>query len=828
MKKMIPALILGAVCSIPFTTQNVKADSLNIDLEDSKQNNLQVEDSENKIDLQENGDSLSNEVLSENNESESSFNLNNEDYDNLSLDSNDIETVSEIDSTDETKENINEDSSVKENSFDSPKEVTYSNYSLRTSSNVNNLEPEFVANNIVDEVKDLKNKANLDVMVNWFIEAKDNGLTYDMGYPQRVSDKAADCSSAVYRAMIEAGFLPKGSGIGNTETLFALGDKKSVMYKINENEIRYGDIFVAGYRGASAGAGGHTGVILDKDLIIHMNYRTDGVAITPRVGYMGDNSFPVSYYRLVNGKTNLNIKEFKENLSEEAAKYEREGRVYRNGEYLPKGYVLEGIDVSNHQDGLDFERNDYQIDFIIAKATESSDYSDPLFDEYYNDAKSHGLKFGAYHFLQATNVDEAIKEADYFLSRVEGKEVDFGYWCDVEAKTFTLPKKEATEVVKAFCDYIKSKGHFVGIYASEYWGFQDHMNYDELKDYDLWVANWGSKTAPSLKNTLIWQYDVTKNIPGFNVPSIHRVDVNYAKKDISQIIRASYNNGTKKTESTSQSKPSIPKGNKNLDTIVDEVLSGKWGVGSQREKNLTRAGYSYTEVQNAVNKRLENKEKPSVKVEDKKEEVKKPTTTEKPNTTKEEASSLEKIAKEVIDGKWSFGENRKTKLEKAGYSYNKVQDKVNELLGIKTTNKTTETVKTEDKKEEKPTTTEKPSTTKEKEASSLEKIAKEVIDGKWSFGESRKTKLEKAGYSYNKVQDKVNELLGIKTTSKSTTSKAQNNSSTSTNKTSKKSNSDIAKEVLNGKWGNGEVRKQKLTNAGYDYNAVQKIVNTLV
>lgn len=40
-----------------------------------------------------------------------------------------------------------------------------------------------------------------------------------------------------------------------------------------------------------------------------------------------------------------------------------------------------------------------------------------------------------------------------------------------------------------------------------------------------------------------------------------------------------------------------------------------------------------------------------------------------------------------------------------------------------------------------------------------------------------------------------------------------------------KSNEEIAEEVLNGEWGNGSERKKKLTAAGYDYKAVQKIVN---
>ena len=44
----------------------------------------------------------------------------------------------------------------------------------------------------------------------------------------------------------------------------------------------------------------------------------------------------------------------------------------------------------------------------------------------------------------------------------------------------------------------------------------------------------------------------------------------------------------------------------------------------------------------------------------------------------------------------------------------------------------------------------------------------------------------------------------------------------------KKSVTDLAKEVIAGKWGVGEKRKKKLTAAGYDYAAVQKKVNEML
>ena len=47
----------------------------------------------------------------------------------------------------------------------------------------------------------------------------------------------------------------------------------------------------------------------------------------------------------------------------------------------------------------------------------------------------------------------------------------------------------------------------------------------------------------------------------------------------------------------------------------------------------------------------------------------------------------------------------------------------------------------------------------------------------------------------------------------------------SNNPTNQKTNEEIATEVIRGKWGNGSARKQNLASAGYDYEAIMKIVN---
>jgi hypothetical protein len=38
----------------------------------------------------------------------------------------------------------------------------------------------------------------------------------------------------------------------------------------------------------------------------------------------------------------------------------------------------------------------------------------------------------------------------------------------------------------------------------------------------------------------------------------------------------------------------------------------------------------------------------------------------------------------------------------------------------------------------------------------------------------------------------------------------------------------VAKEVIDGKWGNGAERKRRLIQAGYEYSEVQKLVNNLL
>lgn len=93
---------------------------------------------------------------------------------------------------------------------------------------------------------------------------------------------------------------------------------------------------------------------------------------------------------------------------------------------------------------------------------------------------------------------------------------------------------------------------------------------------------------------------------------------------------------------------------------------------------------------------------------------------------------------------------------------------------------------------------------------SNEQIANEVIAGGWGNGPDRQARLAQAGYDYNTIQAIVNQKLG---------------GGSAPAAPARKSNDTIANEVLAGSWGNGPDRQARLQAAGYDYNAIQALVN---
>lgn len=87
----------------------------------------------------------------------------------------------------------------------------------------------------------------------------------------------------------------------------------------------------------------------------------------------------------------------------------------------------------------------------------------------------------------------------------------------------------------------------------------------------------------------------------------------------------------------------------------------------------------------------------------------------------------------------------------------------------------------------------------------IEALARDVIAGKYGNGEARKHAL---GSNYSAVQARVNQLMGATS--------------------QKKTVDQVAREVIAGKYGNGEARRDALSAAGYSYQAVQDRVNQIL
>lgn len=118
----------------------------------------------------------------------------------------------------------------------------------------------------------------MDKVIEWF-QQRQGRVSYSM--INRNGESSYDCSSSIYHALIYAGILPQGFRIGNTETEF-VDLPKFGFERIEADANGYiptqrGDIFIWGKQGYTNGAGGHTGIYLDNDNIIHCSYGYNGI-----------------------------------------------------------------------------------------------------------------------------------------------------------------------------------------------------------------------------------------------------------------------------------------------------------------------------------------------------------------------------------------------------------------------------------------------------------------------------------------------------------------------------------------------------------------------
>lgn len=186
--------------------------------------------------------------------------------------------------------------------------------------------------------------------------------------------------------------------------------------------------------------------------------------------------------------------------------------------------MLKGIDVSNHQHGIDLSKVD--CDFVIIKATEGKSYVDPSCDTFFQQALSLGKKLGVYHF--ANNSDNTPEqEADWFVNNTKGyigKAIPVLDWEDNVKSDVAWALKWLQLVEQAYgCKPL--------IYMSE--STVNSYNWSSVANanYGLWVAKYRDKSAdynydmsmagrnPAVnywKFYALWQWTDVGRLDGYN------------------------------------------------------------------------------------------------------------------------------------------------------------------------------------------------------------------------------------------------------------------------------------------------------------------------
>lgn len=220
-----------------------------------------------------------------------------------------------------------------------------------------------------------------------------------------------------------------------------------------------------------------------------------------------------------------------------------------------------GIDISAFQNGISFKKiKKEKVKFIMLRAgyTGSSNgvskAIDSSFKSFYKKANKYNIPVGCYWFSRATSYEKGKSEAKYLYKNcLKGRKFSYPIAIDVEDPIYQekASKKDVTNAIIGFSEYLEAKGYYVTIYASLDW-FNNKMKLSKLKKYDKWVADWGTSNPKSPKHGM-WQFGGSTNyirstkIDGFTV------DQDYAYKDYENIIKNKGLNGYKKNSKKKKS-----------------------------------------------------------------------------------------------------------------------------------------------------------------------------------------------------------------------------------------------------------------------------------
>ena len=191
--------------------------------------------------------------------------------------------------------------------------------------------------------------------------------------------------------------------------------------------------------------------------------------------------------------------------------------------------VLRGIDVSEHNGTIDWEKVKNEIDFAIIRCGYGEDtisQDDKTYLRNVMECERLGIPYGVYIYSYAINLDKAKSEVNHVIRLLKNKKTEYGIWFDMEdadgyKSRHNVSDQMCRDITYTFCSIMKSKGYNVGIYANYNW-FTNILNDERLDQYPKWVAQWGDK-CDYKKEYVMWQYTNSGNVSGIS----GRVDMDY-------------------------------------------------------------------------------------------------------------------------------------------------------------------------------------------------------------------------------------------------------------------------------------------------------------
>ena len=191
-------------------------------------------------------------------------------------------------------------------------------------------------------------------------------------------------------------------------------------------------------------------------------------------------------------------------------------------------YSIDGLDVSNHQGEIDWEKVDRKYQFVFIKATEADNFIDKRFYENAGKIKDTQRILGAYHFFHFNY--GGLEQANNYINTV-GNIIDLPPVVDFEftGNPEKFDRQKVYAELKICIDALeKYYGHKVIIYATK----DAYIHFIENNfDNPIWYRSIIFPINKDMKKILFWQYHNSAIIEGINT----KVDLNVFKGNISEL-----------------------------------------------------------------------------------------------------------------------------------------------------------------------------------------------------------------------------------------------------------------------------------------------------